>query len=132
MQHRPVPPRDGGEEAKDLLDDTVQVVEAVDIVEAEGTLADAAVVEDALAAQLLPQLLQDPGVFEELHDQRGAGAGGGGVGGEDELQGAILKDESEARVRHWEWTDRCGTSRDRHAGLWSIFFPPAALQPGHV
>lgn len=85
MQHRPVPPGDGGEEAKHLLDDTVQVVEAVDVVEPEGALTDAAIVEDALAAQLLSQLLQDPGVFEELHDQRGAGAGGGGVGSEDEL-----------------------------------------------
>lgn len=136
MQHCPVPPGDGGEEAKHLLDDAVQVVEAVDVVKPEGALADAAVVEDALAAQLLPQFLQHPGVFEELHDQRGAGASSGGIGSEDELQGAILKDKSKARVRHRGWADRQasrrGMSRGRHAGCHGAFLSPRALQPRHI
>lgn len=110
LQHCPVPAGDGGEKAKHLLDDAVQVVEAVDVVEPEGALADAAIVEDALAAQLLPQLLQNPGVLEELHDQRGAGTGGGGVGSKDELQGSILKDKSKAGVRHGGWIDRQASS----------------------
>lgn len=106
LQHCPVPPRDGGEEAKHFLDDAVQVVKAVDVVKPEGALADAAVVEDAFAAQLLPQLPQHLRMFEELHDQRGAGTGRGGIGSKDELQSAILKDKSKARLRHKGWTDR--------------------------
>lgn len=91
LQHRPVPSGDGGEEPQHLLDDTVQVVEAVDGVQLQGALAEAAVVEDPFAPQLFAELLQDRGVFQELHDQGGAGAGCGGVGGKDKLQGAVLK-----------------------------------------
>lgn len=130
LQHCPVPPGDGGEEAKHLLDDTVQVVQAADVVEPEGSLTDAAVVEDAFAAQLLPQLLQDAGVFEELHDQRGAGTGRGGIGSKDELQGAILRDKRETRVRHEGWKDRQASSRvTSRTGMQAA---PTALQSRHI
>lgn len=129
MQHRPVPPRDGGEETKHLFDDTVQVLEAVDVVQPEGALADAAVVEDAFAAQLFTQLLQDPRVFEELHDQRGAGAGSGGIGGKDELQGTILKDKSKARIRHRGQAERPTAMAHQGTGTQAAmgqFFPSSS------
>ena len=53
--------------------------------------------EETSGSQLLPQALQDGRVAEELHDERGAGAGRGGEGGEDQLDGRLLWDDRERR-----------------------------------
>lgn len=92
LQHSAVAPGDGREQAHDLLDDAVQVVQPTERAEAQRALAGAAAaVQDALGPQLLPQLLQHGRMLQQLHDERGAGAGGGGVGGEDELQRPVLQ-----------------------------------------
>lgn len=91
LQHRPITSRDGGEQPQHFLDDTVQVVEAMDRVQVEGALTEATVVKDPVAPQLFAKLLEDAGMLQELHDERGAGAGRSGIGSKDQLQGAILE-----------------------------------------
>ena len=87
-----VTPGDGREEPQHLLDDAVQVLEVGDGVQPERALGEqAAVVQEAVRAQLLAQTLQHGRVLQQLHDQRGAGAGGGGEGREDQLDGALLQ-----------------------------------------
>lgn len=53
--------------------------------------------EKTPGSQLLPQALQDSGVAEELHDERGAGAGCRGEGSKDQLDCRLLWDDREAR-----------------------------------
>lgn len=53
--------------------------------------------EEAPGSQLLPEALQDSRVAEELHDKGGAGAGSGGKGGKDQLDGRLLWGDREAK-----------------------------------
>ena len=92
LQHGAVAAGDRREQAHDLLNNAVQVVQPTERVKAQRALAGAAAaVQEALSPQLLPQLLQHGRVLQQLHDKRGAGAGSGGVGSKDELQGPVLQ-----------------------------------------
>lgn len=86
--------RHGCKEPQHLLDDTVQVFEAHDGVEPQLSFrAQASIVEQTPGPQLLPQPFQDSRVAEELHDEGSAGAGRGGEGSKDQLNGRLLWDE---------------------------------------
>lgn len=93
-----VGPWDRRKESQHLFDDTVQVLEAHNGVQPQLSFgAEAAIVEETPGSQLLSQAFQDGRVAEELHDEWCAGAGRGGEGGKDQLDGRLLWDDREAR-----------------------------------
>lgn len=98
LQGSPVASWDGGVESQHFLDDTVQVLESEDGVEAQRSLAQAAIVQDAVAPQLLTQFLQHRRVFQQLHDERRTGTGCGSEGSEDQLNGGLLTMEGRGRM----------------------------------